>query len=518
MNVVVTLPSCSQFRAKKIDFASFLGAKIDPFVRAMCETLRHEIASGENSLATWSSVITSMKSDFLPWLAAAAGVLGRRFKLDDIDSCLLASFAADLRLHNSYSTASNKFTMAIILLHAMGRLGYVRPYSEIRVVSAFPRVVAAQTPTLPYSKRERNEILRAVAADFRDIRDGTHRTIVGGSTDSLAIGLILLALSTGMNLTPLLVLSRDAMHEHPLRKNEWMLVAYKRRGNKVVNAKAKWSDSIAAMRSLDLHLVPVYRQVLRWTKKSAALALKKHRSMLFIRPPVGDYWSRAGRPVPLTSADFGGAVKKIGDRYNITSDTGDKLTISVRRIRATVAARIYDLSGGDPFVVAKVLGNLPRTTSIHYLEPEFGASAAFLKAVKAFAAKLRQVTTEAHEPTAVGDCSDPLNGRFAPKDGVTFCQRWLHCFQCPNQCITGEEDALWRLFSFYWLLQARRKSLQRLPIAGQVRFVLHVIDTIVMKRFGAKARHARDRARESPHPIWAEAKAIDALFVGYGNG
>ncbi|MCQ7044096.1 hypothetical protein MRO49_25355, partial [Escherichia coli] len=64
----------------------------------------------------------------------------------------------------------------------------------------------------------------------------------------------------------------------------------------------------------------------------------------------------------------------MNDRYNIASDTGDKLTISTRRIRATVAARIYDLSGGDPFVVAKVLGNLPRTTSISYLEPEFGAS------------------------------------------------------------------------------------------------------------------------------------------------
>lgn len=518
MSVVVTLPSCSQFRSKRIDFSSFLEAKIDAFVHAMCETLRHDITSGEHSPATWGTVIGVVRSELLPWLSAAAGALGRKLKLSDIDTRLLESFVADLRLSNSYSTASTKFTSVVILLQAMGRLGYMRSYSEIRVVAAFPGVSAAQMPTLPYSKRERNEILRAVAADFRDIRDGTHPTIMAGSTDSLVIGLILLALPTGMNLTPLLELARDAMRPHPLRKNEWMLVANKRRGNKVVSAQAKWSDAISEMRSLDLHLVPVYRQLLLWTEKGTALALKKHRNYLFIRPPVGDSRSKGGRPVPLTAGDFRSVVQKMNDRYNIASDTGDKLTISTRRIRATVAARIYDLSGGDPFVVAKVLGNLPRTTSISYLEPEFGASAAFLKAVKAFATKLKQGVAGAHQPTAVGDCSDPLNGRFAPKDGVTFCQRWLHCFQCPNQCITGEEEALWRLYSFYWLLQARRKALKRLPIAGQVRFVLHVIDTVVMKRFGAKARRARDRAREHPHPIWAEVKAIDALFVGYGNG
>jgi hypothetical protein len=518
MNVVVTLPSCSQFRSKKADFSSFLGVKIDAFVHAMCETMRHEISSGEHSTATWDTVISAVKAGLLPWLTGAAGAFGRKLKLSDIDTRLLESFAADLRLRNSYSTASTKFTSAVILLQAMGRLGYVRPYSEIRVVAAFPGVGAAQIPTLPYSKRERNEVLKAVATDFRDIRDGIHSTIVAGSLDSLVIGLILLALPTGMNLTSLLELSRDAMHPHPLRKNEWILVANKRRGNKMVSAQAKWSDVIAEMRSLDLHLVPVYRQLLLWSDGRAALSLKKYRNYLFIRPPVGDSGSKCGRPVPLTAGDFRRVVQKMNARYNITSDTGDRLTVSTRRIRATVAARIYDLSGGDPFVVAKVLGNLPRTTSISYLEPEFGASVAFLKAVKAFASKLKQGVAGAHQPTAVGDCSDPLNGRFAPKDGVTFCQRWLNCFQCPNQCITGEEDALWRLYSFYWLLQARRKALQRLPIAGQVRFVLHVIDTVVTKRFGAKARRARDRAREHPHPIWAEVKAIDALFVGYGNG
>lgn len=517
MNAIVKLPSCSQFRSREVDFAPFLGARVDAFVNAMCETLRREIASGENSPATWNTVISAVKAEFLPWLIVAAGALDRNLKLSDIDKRLLESFAADLGLRCSYSTACSKFTSVTVLIKAMGRLKYVRPYSEIRVVAAFPGVSAVQAPTLPYSKRERNEILKAIAADFRDIRDGTHPTIAAGSTASLAIGLILLALPTGMNLAPLLELSRDAMRPHPLRKNEWMLVAFKRRGNKMVSAQAKWSDAISEMRSLDLHLVPVYQQVLRWTEAQAALALKKYRNFLFVRPPLGDARKKAGRPVPLTSGDFGGVVKKMNDRYDITSDAGGKLTISTRRIRATVAARIYDLSGGDPFVVAKVLGNLPRTTSISYTEPEFGASAAFLKAVKAFAAKLKQGSTGGQQATAVGGCSDPLNGRFAPTDGVSYCQRWLHCFQCPNQCITGEEDALWRLYSFYWLLQARRKALQRLPVAGQVRFVLHVIDTVVTKRFGATAKRARDRARENPHPIWAEAKAIDALFVGYGN-
>ena len=263
MSAVVTLPSCSQFRSKKFDFGAFLGGKVDEVVRAMVATFRSEIKSGENTPATWNTYMMSAKSDFLPWLVVAAAGLKRKLKLDDIDSGLLESFAADLRLRNSYGTASQKFGAATSVIQAMGRMGYVRPYAEIEVPGLFPDVGLAQTPTLSYSTRERNEILRAVATEFRDIRDGTHPSIAPGSTDSLAIGLILLALPTGMNLTPLLELTREAMREHPLRKNEWILVAYKRRGNKVVSAQAKWSDTIAEMRSLDLHLVPVYRQILQ---------------------------------------------------------------------------------------------------------------------------------------------------------------------------------------------------------------------------------------------------------------
>src|SRR5690606_24907497 len=168
--------------------------------------------------------------------------------------------------------------------------------------------------------------------------------------------------------------------------------------------------------------------------------------------------------------DFTGAVLKLSRRYAIQGDDGKLLHISTRRIRATLAARIYDLSGGDPFVVARVLGNLPRTTALHYLEPEFGAPAQFAKAVQAFSERLIEAERKTAEATPVGGCSTPLHGRFAPKDGVTYCQRWLHCFQCPNQCITGDESALWRLYSFYWLLQEKSQALRRLRISGQVRF------------------------------------------------
>ncbi|MDQ2701977.1 MAG: hypothetical protein M3Y70_04000 [Pseudomonadota bacterium] len=515
MNVRVSLPSCSQFRAKTIDFGRYMGEGIDEIVPVMVDTFRHAIAAKENSLATWNTVITSIRADFLPWLAAMATGLHRQMRLSDIDADLLEAYAVDLRLKNTYPTASAKFTCAMSLIRAMGELGHVPQYSEIRFVGAFPGVQTGTNSAPPYSKQERNALIRAIAGEFRNIRDGTHPEILAGSVDSLAVGLLLLALPTGMNLTPLLELTREALHEHPLRKNGWILVAYKRRGNKPVQAQAKWSDEIAQMRSLDLHLVPVYRQLLEWTKAQANKALKKNKTFLFIRPPL--HGRGKGRPVPLVAGDFAQAVRKMNKRYDIRSEADERLRISTRRIRATVAARIYDLSHGDPFVVARVLGNVPKTTSIHYLEPEYGAPGAFLKAVKAFSNRLKQMSTEGHQPTAVAGCSDPLYGRFAPKDGTTYCQRWLHCFQCPNQCITGEEDALWRLYSFYWLLQARRKVLMRLPVAGQVRFVLHVIDTVVTKRFGAKALQARNRARMAPHPMWAEAKAIDALFVGCGN-
>jgi len=438
--------------------------------------------------------------------------MGRTLFLKDIDKSLLESFAADLKLANSYSTASSKFTNVIMLIESMSRLGYLAPFSTIRPRAQFPSVNAAQVATRPYSKRERDALIRALASDFRNIRDELHQDIAPGSTDALAVGLLLLALPTGLNLTPLLELGMDALRPHPLHVNEWMLVAYKRRSNTEQVARIKWSDEISAMRSLDLHLVVVYQQIVTWTQARRLEVDEQYRHLVFIRPSIKRKSSASGKPVPMTEVDFLAVLGKLNQRYAITADDGRRLTISTRRIRATLAARIYDLSGGDPFVVARVLGNLPRTTALHYLEPEFGAPAKFARAVQEFAANLQQSPSPESEPTPVGGCSDPLRGRFAPKDGITYCQRWLHCFQCPNQCITGDENGLWRLYSFYWLLHEKSQALKRLQISGQVRFALHVIDTVVMERFGASAQKAKDAARVRPHPIWAGVKASNLFF------
>jgi hypothetical protein len=511
MDRVLVLPSCTQFREQRLDFGAYAGSKIETIVDSAIKTLRVELESGEYSTATIAVIVGTFRADLLPWLLAAAAATDRSLGLEDIDKALLEAFAADLRLANTYGTASGKFGAALMLLRSMSRLGYLPPFAEIRPAVQFPGVQCAQTPTRPYSKRERDELLRALASDFRDIRDGTHLSIVPGSKDSLAVALLLLALPTGLNLTPLLEIGRDALREHPLRKNEWMLVAYKRRGNKELVARAKWSDEIAAMRSLDLHLVPVYRQAAQWSEQSANTADVKYRNLVFVRPPLANGPGASNTPVPLTTQDFNSAVAKLNTRYAIQGDDGNALTISTRRIRATLAARIYDLSDGDPFVVARVLGNLPKTTALHYLEPEFGAPATFAKAVQEFSERIQQAVGNAAEATPVGGCSDPLHGRFAPKDGITYCQRWLHCFQCPNQCITADESALWRLYSFYWLLLEKGPALRRLRLSGQVRFVLHVIDSVVTERFGAVAVKAKERARNRPHPIWASADTMGAL-------
>lgn len=505
----VLFPACTSFRESSIDFSEYGGSCIQLFVDAAVKTLRSELAEGDSSTSTLHGLASVARSDLLPWLVTASSVLGRTLTLEDIDHDLLESFAAELRLANTYTTANNKFGHTLMLIQRMSRLGYLASFEEIRPAVQFPGAAAAATATPPYSKRERDELLRALAADFRDIRDGTHRDIEPGSVDSLVIGLLLLALPTGFNLTPLLELGRDALRPHPLRKNEWLLVAFKLRGNTDVVARVKWSDEIAAMRSLDLHLVPVYQHLAQWTEVYAMAADEAYRNLVFIRPPLRWGQNASDRPVPLTGSDFSRVIGKFSVRYAITGDDGERLTISTRRIRATLAARIYDLSGGDPFVVARVLGNLPRTTALHYLEPEFGAPAKFAKAVQAFAERLRSGGLEEVEATPVGGCSNPLHGRFAPKDNVSYCQRWLHCFQCPNQCITGDESGLWRLYSFYWLLREKSQALRRMKISGQVRFALHVIDTVVTERFGDAAVKAKARARATPHPIWASAKAMD---------
>jgi hypothetical protein len=152
------------------------------------------------------------------------------------------------------------------------------------------------------------------------------------------------------------------------------------------------------------------------------------------------------------------------------------------------------------------------TAAIHYLSAPPDAATEFAAALHTYENRLRNGTPASAEKTPLGKCSDTKKGRYAPNDGVTHCQRWLHCFKCPNHCVSGDDDDLWRLYSFYWLLQRNAEKLRHMPISGMTRFAIRVMDEVIPSIFGPKAISARDRARHNPHPFWVRMRDDDLLL------
>lgn len=509
---LVEFPDSSSKRRTTTDLTGLMGVGIDDVVISITNAIRTSIEEDRHSTRTLHTYLGTCALDWLPWLSAASAAKGAPLTLDDINEPLISAFAADLRRKYNYTTAAKKYDQVIGVLRILSALGYVRSVAEIRPPNPFPRGHIAQTSTTPYSKRERSEILAALAVDLQRIRNGDADDI--GDVEAIVIYFLLIAFRSGFNTSPLLVLGRDALASHPLRKDMWVLTSYKRRAFKDVQATTRWSEELAMLTTVGTDLVVLYRELLDLTSTYLNDSSEETKAYAFIRPPLlNKSGERHGPPIVLTTSDVSGAVSRISRRHCIETDKGSILRITTKKIRATLASRAFELSGGDPFVVAKILCNKPRTSDLHYTAPPPDAEVDFSKAVESLEARLRKPAPDFASATPVSLCTDPLHGRYAPKDGVSYCQRWLHCFKCPNQCLNGTDDDLWRLYSFYWLLQANAQRIRRMPIAGMFRLAIHVMENTIPAKFGKRAEAAKLRARTAPHPFWARVREKDILFL-----
>ncbi len=512
MDLVVHIPDASMARARAIDLSPFLGRGCDAIVSGISRAATYALKSEQWSPTTANTVLSTVRSTFIPWLSVAATALGRPLLFSDLDLKLLENYVADLKQAKNFTTAAQSFDQIIALLHVTASLGLSRPVAEIRPQNPFPNRAASQVPNKAFTKRERRRLLVAYTDDLSAIRLGALEEF--SLCDAVVVYYVLIAFRTGFNSAPLLEIGRDALKDHPLRPGYKILVSFKLRGMREVSVSTKWSEEVEEFRVCGNEVATLYTEVLELTDQLHSEIPEVDRA--FVRPPVGLHpKERVGRlPVALTARDVTNAIhKRISPRHNLAGDDGKPLRASGRRMRATLAERAFELSDGDPFVVAKILNNTPKVTNLHYLSPPPDSETNFLEAMNQLVTKLSAPPPNEVFKTPSGSCTDPLNGRYAPKDGVTYCERWLHCFKCPHQCITGDSDELWRLYSFYWMLQRNAQRVRGMPFSGLFRFVVRALETTILDLFGTKARKAMKRARADPHPLWARSRDQDWLDV-----
>jgi hypothetical protein len=455
--------------------------------------------------------------NFLNYLLLYRTALERPLTLTDIDRTLIDGFLGFLRDKGIGMPGQRAiYTGTKSVLSALGRRGIIS-LGTTGDNATFPdnpfpnsNRMAKFRGERPLARNERQAFTAAVKTAVMPLFNAD----VELSGHLLACALLVVALHTGRNTTPLIELSRDCVRPHP-RDQTWFLTVFKRRGHsthKVVLrgelARDRTIESLPTVRPTVLRLIRRIIELTEPLRAEAPLGLKD-RLWLYRYATL-----QSSKVTAMTQNMLWPAIHKLVSDYALTDRSGKPLRINVSRLRKTFVNRINEILDGDIPTTAIAAGNTPQVTDRDYLEPSEEARTNFRFMGEILVAELLSSTLGATERTPMGRCSDTQNGAYAPKRDGAVCFRFFDCLRCRNYVVTG--DDLYRLFSFYWRVYEERSRMSVQKWEKRFAHIVRLIDRDVIARGiekkvfrQAAVNEAKERARRDPHPYWRS----DTMFM-----
>lgn len=494
------------------DFARHYGVGTDEITLACQRQVERFLNKQDSELevSTVASYATAGLASFLPYLSLLSSAHERALTLADIDRDVIDGYLSHLQdMGLKKSVQGSVYNGTKQILRALGRRGLVTivDAGDNRTFPKNPhpnshRHVKGETPLT------RKERLAFTAAVKTAVMPLFHEN-VEVSGELLAYALLVIALHTGRNTTPLLEMRPDCLRSHP-KDDLQFLVLWKRRGhnfNKVTlreDAKAK-----PAVESMPAIRLPVVRLVRRLIELSSEL---RDEAPAHLTNRVWLYRSKSIRNLGIVTALNDSSIldatqKLVADAKLVDAD-GRPLRINVSRLRKTFANRIFELLDGDIGSTAIALGNTPQVAGRNYMAPTEDSKKNWRFMGELMTKELLSRTLGSSERTPTGHCTDPIAGQYAPKSiDSTACFSFLNCVRCKNYVVTG--DDLYRLFSFYWRVLLERNNMDAMVWEKHYAHIPRLIDRDVIEEGLAKkifrsadVDEARRRARDDPHPFW----------------
>lgn len=520
-NTVVTFGrnprSCRSF-----DFERWYGAGIDLITYA-CQRQIERFLAGQNGTLSVSTVVVYCNSGlchFLDYCMLQAAAFERDLTLMDVNRSLIDGYLGHLAgLGTATTNQKGCYAKTKPVLLALAQRGI------------FPLVTSGDAATFPHnpfpnnnrknksetalSKRERQEFAAALRQAIKPIwNDGLPLT-----GDLLVYVLLVVALHTGRNTTPLLEMGRNCLRPHP-KDDTVFLVLWKRRGyntSKVaLRAESKTERVLEATPSVRVNVERLIRRVMVLTEPLDSEAPDDLKGRVWL------YRSRAknglSQVTTLVARSLALGINSLVAEYGLKDNDGKPLRINISRLRKTFANRIFELTDGDLATTASALGNTPRVADQNYLAPTEDARRNWRFMGEMLVQELLTATIGAtYKDTPLGRCSDPVNGQFAPKREGATCMNFMNCLRCKHYAVTAED--LYKLFSFYFRVLAERSRMDKRRWAREYAHIPRLIDHYIVAEglrrgtFKASAVDAaRERARTQPHPFWS-VDLIDSLEV-----
>jgi hypothetical protein len=328
------------------------------------------------------------------------------------------------------------------------------------------------------------------------------------TSELLAYALLIVALHTGCNTTPLLEMGRDCLHAHP-KDNTSFLTLWKRRGHKTSRAILRSENTnerlLEATPTVKTNVERLIRKVIARTDQLSAEATDDLQKRVWLYRSRGQGW---GQVTVLGDMTLVTAIHKLVTDYKLTDSDGQPMRINVSRLRKTFANRIFELTNGDLASTAIALGNTPEVAGRNYLLPNEDAKPNWRFMGEVLVEELLTHTIGATYKTPLGHCRDPVYGQYAPKRAGATCISFLNCLRCRHYAVTGND--LYKLFTFYFRVFAERMRMDKRRWRREFAHIPRLIDDYIVAeglRRGvferAAVETARERARIEPHPFWS---------------
>lgn len=484
---------------RNYDFTKHYGLGFDAITSAVQQTIEILLSESVVEASSISSYCHSGFKYFFDYLTIYTQAMGRELLLSDVTVELIENYIQHLKTHYpNGATAKAIYGNSKSILVKMQGMKWLERFDFPK--NPFPNSNRKMKGQTAFSKAERKRVAHALNVDVDNILAKKEPL----NSYELTICLLAIALRSGMNTTPLLEMTLDSIQEHPLKEDRKLLVLYKRRGNATHIQNLRHSANVENVQTV---LADVAVMVQHIIDMNQSLRAESGTDLVFSYRDGRS--SKAGEATTINQVALQRNIKKWVEEKDLKNDNGEPLQINVSRFRKTFENRIWELSGGDPFVTAALANHSVKVSQTHYLEAPKEAEKNFNYMGKVRTEELLSNVEVIENNTPVSKCSDIPN-RTDKNGNKIYCTDFLSCVRCRNMVVTKED--LYRLFSFYWLIVYEREQVGAKRWSKYFAHIIRIIDRDIAPQFGADyVATIKAEAQANPHPAWKNRHQLEAV-------
>lgn len=497
-NKVVAFPK-NYSTARNYDFTRYYGQGFDAITSAVQQTIDIMLSESIVAPSSVSSYCSGGFKYFADYLTICTQALGRNLTLSDVRTELIERYIQHLKMHYSNGAGAKvKYTHIKPILVTMQKMGWLERFEFPR--NPFPNSNQKMKGQNAFSKAERKRVAHALRVDVNHILEKSEPL----TSYELTIFVLAIALRSGMNTTPLLEMTTDSIQEHPLKENRKLLVLYKRRGNATHIQSLRHSSNVENVQTV---LADVAVMVQHIIDKNQSLRAQNGTDLVFSYR--SDSNNNYGETITTSAQTLAHNIPKWVKEKGLKNDNGDPLQVNISRFRKTFENRIWELTGGDPFVTAALSNHTVKVSQAHYLEAPKEAERNFHYMGKVRTEELLVNVEVVENNTPVSKCSN-ISNRLDKHGKKIYCTNFLSCVRCRNMVVTKED--LYRLFSFYWLIVHEREQVGAKRWSRYFAHIIRIIDRDIAPQFDeAYVQTIKAEAHVNPHPAWKHRSQLEEV-------